>query len=228
MRPVNDLIKDAVKIYLDNWVFLIKAWLVSFALVLPLVLGFIPPAAAAMGVIFVKEKILVVSLAILFFLLFIILAAIIGSWSQTFLYQAIYQAAQGKQLSIKTMLQLAWKKLLSYLLASLASGFLILLGFLLFIIPGIILIVWFFLVSYVVVVEKTGPIQTLKRSKKLVKGHFWGVLGRLTLIFFLSTLVSALLIRLGFIGPIVNLLLSPLWMIFGYLIYQDLAKAKAA
>lgn len=228
MRPVNNLIKDSLKIYADNWVFLIKALLVSLALVLPLVLGFIPPAAAVMGAIFVKEKILMVLLAIIFFLLFIILAVIIGSWSQTFLYQAVYQAAQGKQLSIKAMLRLAWKKWLSYLLASLASGLLILLGFLFFILPGIILIVWFFLVPYIVVVEKTGPIQALKRSKKLVKGHFWGVLGRIALIFFLSALVSAIFIRLRFFGPIANSLLSPLWMILGYLIYADLAKVKSS
>jgi hypothetical protein len=228
MRSVNDLIKDTIKTYADNWAFLIKALLVSVALVLPLILGFIPPAAAAMGAIFVKQKVLMILLAAVFFLVFIILSIIVGSWSQTFIYQSIYQAAKGKPLSIRKMLQLAWPKWFSYFLASLISGLLIFLGFILLIIPGIIFIVWFFLVPYVVVVEEASPIEALKRSKKTVRGHFWEVLGRLALLFFFPALLAAILVRLGFIGTIANFLLSPLWMIAGYLIYEDLAKAKRA
>jgi hypothetical protein len=226
MRPVNKLIKDSLQIYTDNWVFLTKALLISVALVLPLILGFIPPAAAAIGAIFAKQKVLMIFLAIIFFLVFIILSVIIGSWSQTLVYQAVYQAGKGKLLSIKEVLRLAWKKWPAYFLATLLSTFLIILGFILLIVPGIILVVWFFFIPYVVVIEKTGAVQALKRSKKLVEGHFWGVLGRLALIFLISIFVGSILVKIGLIGPIANFLLSPFWMVVGYLIYVDLAKAK--
>ncbi len=228
MRSVNNLIKDSLQIYADNWVFLTKALLISVALIIPLILGFIPPAAAAAGAIFAKQKALMIFLAIIFFLVSIILSIIIGSWSQTLVYQAVYQAGKGKPLSIKKILQLAWKKWPAYFLATLFSTFLIILGFILLIIPGIILAVWFFFIPYVVVIEKAGAVQALKRSKQLVEGHFWGVLGRLALIFLISILLASILVKLSFIGSLVNFFLSPLWMVVGYLIYVDLAKAKSA
>ncbi len=228
MRPVDKLIKDSLKIYADNWVFLIKALLVSIALILPLVLGFLPPAAAAMGAIFAKQKLLMVLLAIIFFIVFIILAIIVGSWSQALIYQAIFQAGKGKPLPIRKMLRLAWPKWSTYFLANLLSGIIIFVGFILLIIPGIVFIVWFFFIPYIVVIEKTKVVQALKRSKALVSGQFWGVLGRLALILFISILIASVLARLGPIGPIANFLLSPLWMIGGYLIYEDLAKAKSS
>ncbi|HUS51921.1 MAG TPA: hypothetical protein VMX77_00460 [Candidatus Bathyarchaeia archaeon] len=225
MRPINDLIKDTLKIYADNWVFLIKSLLVSVVLVLPLVLGFILPIAAGIGAIFVEQKIMMILLAVIFFLIFIILAVIIGSWSQAFVYQAIHQAGKNKPLPIREVLRLAWPKWSAYFLANLLSGFLILLGFLLLIIPGIVFMIWFFFIPFVVVIEKKGAVQSLKRSKALVSSHFWGVLGRLALILLLSLLVSSVSVKLSFIGPIIQFLLSPLWMIAGYLIYADLAKA---
>lgn len=228
MRPINDLIKDTVKIYADNWVFLIKSLLVSIALVLPLILGFIPPIAAGIGAIFVEQKIMMLLLAAIFFLVFIILAIIIGSWSQAFVYQAIYQAGKGEPLPIKEMLKIAWPRWSAYFLANLLSGFFILIGFIFLIIPGIVFMIWFFFIPFVVVIEKMEATQSLKRSKVLVSNHFLGVLGRLVLIFIISLLVGSVVVRLGLVGPIVHLLLSPLWMIASYLIYADLAKAKAA
>lgn len=228
LRSPEKLIKDAWQIYAKNWVFLIKALLISIALVFPLVLGFIPPAATALAAIFAKQKMLLVILAIIFFLAFILLSFIIGSWSQTFLYQAVCQAGQGKQLSIRKMLRLAWQKWFSFLISHLFSGLLIFLGLILLIIPGIILAIWFSLVSYVVVIEKTGPIEALKRSKKLVESHFWAVLGRMALILFLSILATTIFSKFKLVGGIANFLLSPLWLLMNYLIYKDLAKIKPA
>lgn len=207
---------------------MIKALLVSIALVFPLVLGFIPPAAAALAAIFAKQKMLLVILAIIFFLAFLILSFIIGSWSQTFVFQAVYQAGRRKQTSIKKMLGLAWKKWPSFLIAHICSGLLIFVGFILLIVPGIILAVWFSLISYVVVVEKAGPIEALKRSKNLVKGYFWPVLGRVALILFLSLLAATVFSKLDLAGAIANFFISPLWLLMTYLIYKDLAKIKPA
>lgn len=228
LRPPEKLIKDTWQIYAKNWVFLIKALFISIALVFPLVLGFIPPATAALAAIFAKQKMLLVILAIIFFLAFILLSLIIGSWSQTFLYQAAYQAGQGKQVSIRKMLRLAWQKWFSFFLSHLYSGLLIFLGLILLIVPGIIFAIWFSLVSYVVVIEKTGPVEALKRSRKLVENHFWAVLGRMALILFLSILATAIFSKFKLIGGIANFLLSPFWLMMNYLIYKDLAKIKPA
>lgn len=50
-------------------------------------------------------------------------------------------------------------------------------GALLLIIPGIIFAVWFSLAGYVRIIEGIGGTAALKRSKQLVKGNWWYVLG---------------------------------------------------
>ncbi len=51
-------------------------------------------------------------------------------------------------------------------------------GFVLFVIPGIIAYV-FLLFTLLAAAQGSGPIQALKKSYGLVKGHWWQVLGRL-------------------------------------------------
>ncbi len=61
--------------------------------------------------------------------------------------------------------------LLNYVGASLLYGLIVFGGVLLLIIPGIIWGIQFSLVTYLVIEEKLGPIEALKRSSVLTKGH---------------------------------------------------------
>ena len=63
-------------------------------------------------------------------------------------------------------------------------------GFLLLIIPGIVLLVWWAVFQPVIVVEKIS-FESLGRSRALVKGHGWNVLG-IGLVLFLLVLVIGL------------------------------------
>lgn len=92
--------------------------------------------------------------------------------------------ADGKKMTTKEVYtvrgSLAWRQIK----VGIVLGLGLLAGYLLFIIPGIILTIWLIpamsLVSYVVVEEDLGTIDSIKRAHQLAKGHagkVWGIIG---------------------------------------------------
>lgn len=63
-------------------------------------------------------------------------------------------------------------KLPSLLVASIITGILIMVGFLLLVIPGIILVIMFSLVIPAIVIEQKGAFDSLGRSSKLVRNRW--------------------------------------------------------
>ncbi|MDD3285815.1 MAG: hypothetical protein PHG95_04275 [Patescibacteria group bacterium] len=126
-----------------------------------------------------------------------------------------------------------------YFLISLATGILIFLAFLLFIIPGIILSVsWSLVVVLIVFEDKHTFKSATKRSRELIKGYWWPVFGRFLIIGVLAMLVSLIMNipmnSLSEVGKqaysfVVNIfwaLLSPLFVTYTYLLYKDLLSKK--
>jgi hypothetical protein len=72
--------------------------------------------------------------------------------------------------------------LLPYLLVSIMVGFLATGGWVLLIVPGLLISLLFIFVSYVFVLEKKRGVAALKRSYQLVREHFWEVLLRVFII----------------------------------------------
>ena len=109
-------------------------------------------------------------------------------------------------------------------------------GFILFIIPGIILSVWFSLSIFTLVIENKRGTRALFQSSAYVRGYWWAVLGRLllvNLIVYIPLLALEVLISLAFggtAGIIANYLLSALVIPFVpayvYTIYRSLAALK--
>ena len=62
---------------------------------------------------------------------------------------------------------------------ALVSGLIMLLGFVLFIIPGIIFCVWYTFVGIIAVLENDTLGDALAKSKSYVKGRWWGILWRI-------------------------------------------------
>jgi hypothetical protein len=65
------------------------------------------------------------------------------------------------------------------------------LGFLLLIVPGVILMVMWYVAVPACVLEKTGPVRSLGRSRELTKGYRWKVFGLILLVYVLSILGNA-------------------------------------
>lgn len=82
---------------------------------------------------------------------------------------AIIKATQSP-VTVKEAYAFACQKFGSYFLVSMMAGFIIILGLVLFIIPGIVFITWFLFVMYVVLFENKFGVDALKASKAYVEG----------------------------------------------------------
>ena len=121
---------------------------------------------------------------------------------------------------------------LRYLGMSIVMMVLLFVGFLLLIIPGIILAVWLSFSAFVLVLENGGMIGSLKQSREYVRGHWWGVLGRLLAMGILLVVVSMVFSMIASIVPsyvvsnalvaALAMLLAPFSVAYMYLMYQDL------
>lgn len=105
-------------------------------------------------------------------------------------------------------------------------------GLMLFIIPGIIIMVWFATSAVVLAREDLRGRQALLRSKQLVRGHWWGVFGLLLPMFAFFFLLDVLFSLLGFVSDWVSGLLAlPMSIIVSLVVSKALAQiydARAA
>jgi type II secretory pathway pseudopilin PulG len=173
----------------------------------------------------------------LFFVLIYPVAIILSIWSDLSLLQAIKE--RENKISIGKALARGWSVLGSGIWISFLSFIIVLGGYILFVIPGIIFSIWFSLALYVLVNENKKGMAALKRSKELISGYiiaFWGrtllfslFLGVIFfLFFFLIKFASVLLPFLSYASTIASIIIAPLSVIFGFLIYENIKKAKEA
>ena len=71
----------------------------------------------------------------------------------------------------KVIIETVKKKWLNILIASVVMGVIIFVGLILFVIPGIILAFTFAMVLYLIIDEDIEPMEALKKSKDMMKGH---------------------------------------------------------
>lgn len=77
------------------------------------------------------------------------------------------------------------------ILVGIVAGIGIVIGFLLIIVPGLILITIWSVAAPVVVLERPGVFAALSRSRELVRGNGWQVFGVIFVLFFLVLFVSS-------------------------------------
>lgn len=69
--------------------------------------------------------------------------------------------------------ELAWGRLIA---ADILVPIVVLIGVILFIVPGLMFLAWFAFVAPVIEIEDRGLRDAFRRSRELVRGHFWIVL----------------------------------------------------
>lgn len=144
----------------------------------------------------------------------------------------------GEKIGIRASLAKGWPKIISFFWIYLLAGFISMGGLLLFVIPGIILTIWFILAPYILVSENLRGMNALFRSKQLVSGYWWSIFGRflvmwiiflviyLPFVFLSEILKGQFFIAVTF--PIIpSIFLSPFTIIYSFLIYEGLRKLKA-
>ncbi|MCL5016222.1 MAG: sulfite exporter TauE/SafE family protein [Patescibacteria group bacterium] len=123
-----------------------------------------------------------------------------------------------------------WK----YLWVSVLATFVILGGFVMGVVPGIIFSGWFILGFYVLVLEDKRGVNALLRSKEYITGYWWNVFFKFllfVLVIFGAGIIVGLfkLINADFeliLAFIFELVITPLFFTFTFLIYKGLAGIK--
>ncbi len=133
--------------------------------------------------------------------------------ASTFSFFALLAAAIDEGATVGTALKAGLRKILPGLWIMLASSVLIMGGSLIFIVPGIVLAVWFAFSPVIVASGEARGLNALLRSKAAVKGRWFPVFGRLFLLNLLASVLSA---------TIIGILLLPLPLICLSLLYRDL------
>lgn len=185
-------------------------------------------------------------------ILFILICFISQGWSYVALLYAIKDSQE--KIGIKELYRRAWSKVFSYWWVSFLVGLIIMGGFYLFAVPGIIFSVWFSLAIFVLIAEDLKGMNALLKSREYTKGRWWSIfwrflfiiiVGFVILILFLivgAILSSIFAIGLSFlkisfsliiIQIILNLLsglaqffLTPLIMTYLFLVYKNLKDVK--
>lgn len=184
----------AVKLNLGTWV---VTWLITSLIVI--VLAAIPIIALTAAS---RDEsgggLLVAGIA---WLVSIIVGLLVYSRFAGLIVNLMVQSVRGTKLSFSQALEAGkpygWKLIGFLILYSIAVS----IGYLFFVLPGIILMVWFSMGAFVIVDEKRGVIEAFSRSKELVKGRFWEVFGVIGVFQIISVL--AIIPFLGWIGALV-------------------------
>jgi hypothetical protein len=112
----------------------------------------------------------------------------------------------------------------------------VLIGLMLLIIPGYMLLIAWYVALPVVVVERLGPVASLRRSAQLTKGHRWKIFGIILVMAIVSGIIGgvinvvALMFHNNVVHSVVEYLFQAVLVAFesvvGVVLYHDLRAAK--
>lgn len=124
------------------------------------------------------------------------LGTVIGLGGTAF-FLAAHDKPDTVELSALWHPQQFWK----YLGTSILVGLAIVVGLLLLIVPGVIFALMFMFSTFIVLDRGLGPIEAMKESYRITRGHKWSLLG-LLLLFLLINLLGALAFIVGLLVSI--------------------------
>jgi hypothetical protein len=150
--------------------------------------------------------------------------------------RAVAAELAGEDLSVEQSYRFGFARLGSILLVSILAGLAIMGGLLLFVVPGIYIVVRLTVSIQALVVEGGRWSQALSRSWALVEGHWWHAFATLLAATLLTGVISAV-ITAAFIGggswlvqgladAVATVLTLPYGALVGVLLYLDLRARK--
>jgi hypothetical protein len=168
-----------------------------------------------------------------------ILAVIATYWYQGMVVQATIDILDGRRdQTIGSLFGSAAPFILPLLAVGILAGIAIAIGFVLLIVPGLILITIWAVIVPVIVVERAGVFEAFGRSRELVRGNGWQVFGVIVVLFLIVLIVGILLRAIAgaitddsFVGYVVadlitNVLIVPLSALAATVVYVELRRIK--
>lgn len=182
MISIFELLSRSFSIYFKNFprVLLVIVWL----LLAKFGSMFVPTFQASLT----ASQIIAVSASFAFLFL-------LGAWTDQILINLMYGGYKNQSFVWREAASRAFKRLPSYALMTILWSVVTFIGFLLFIVPGLIFMTWYFFASPLFVVEGMGPWQSLKQSHELTHGIGWKIFSRYFLSFALLVMIFLILIN---------------------------------
>jgi len=197
----------------------------------------LPAAAVVFVAIGIIAALLVVIAPVLGIIAFVVI--LIGTTLYTgMVVELVADVQDGRRdATVGQLLQAATPVIGQLILVGIIAGIGILIGFILIIIPGLILITIWSVAAPVVVLERPGAFKALGRSRELVRGNGWQVFGVIVVLVIGVRIVAGIIEAIGDAGGtgvgivvrvIVEILLAPLSALAASVLYFELRGPTAA
>ncbi|MFA4880369.1 MAG: hypothetical protein WC650_01975 [Candidatus Doudnabacteria bacterium] len=237
LQPLPELkvlFRETAEFFREHFSLLIYLSLIltGIVLILSFILGIFGFSFAFL-VSLAKQKVLFLVMIIIFVILgisLLIAALIFQILAQGSIILAIIQKDYRRETDVKKIWHEIFSQAKSIIWVNILTSLVILGGYLLLFIPGLIFGLWFNFGIFVLLQEKQVGRAALKRSRALVKGYFWPLAFRvfiLTLIIGGSSVFCSLIPFFGSVlGMAISLFALPFMYIYLYLIYKNLLELK--
>ncbi|MBI2591135.1 MAG: hypothetical protein HYW34_00425 [Candidatus Brennerbacteria bacterium] len=223
LDPVKKLFKESFEFYLNRF------WRLT-AISLTPIIALILLSAPFIVIYFLGINVFT-GVGILAVILFFIFFFVFEFWALLALIYSIKEDA-GIFLSFQETRRLFFP----FLKITILINLIILGGFMMGIVPGIIFSFWFVFVSFLLIDQGLTGMNAILRSKEYVKGYWWAIVGRnlILLMFAILVSVSAYLVISSIINDavgelarsIVYLILAPFMIVFMFFLYRNFVNLK--
>jgi hypothetical protein len=135
---------------------------------------------------------------------------------------AAFQAIRGLPVSVGGALKIGLNRVIPVILLEIVIVVLAGLAMLALIVPGLVLLTMWCVGTPACVVERTGPLASLKRSAQLTKGYRWKLFGLLLLLGVVSMVVQLLIEPVPMGSLLFGAVSTTYWSIVLVTVYDDL------
>jgi len=192
-------------------VFKARFWTLILILLLNILLVVVGSAIAVIPTL-ISGSLIFVSVILIVLVIFYVMARC---------YAALFYAIP-RDCGLKDAFRETKGRTISFLWIMLLQVSIIMGGYFLFVIPGIVLSIWLLFPLYIFIEEDERGMNSLIKSMGYVRGHGLGVFIRLFVLFVLMVILGAIPIA----GVFLSLILTPFPLIFSYLLYSELREIK--
>jgi hypothetical protein len=189
-------------------------------------------AVLVIGIAGVVEGLLSVSGSIILGILGALVGLAAGFLYTGYVVKLVQDVRDGRRdFSVGELFSHATPYLGTLILAGLLAGIAIAIGFVLIIVPGLILLTIWAVISPSIVVEDKGVFEAFGRSRELVRGHGWQVFGAIVLAFLIIVAVGIVASLIGaaigdaglvILRAIGNVITAPIWALVSSILFFDL------
>ncbi|MDM7934083.1 MAG: hypothetical protein QUS08_01665 [Methanothrix sp.] len=216
---LGKIFSRALEIYRENPVMVVPSLIPIAALVLGvLILTGLMGVAAILG----GEGVLSISIVGGMFL-FLVILIVLFLLAEGVTIEMVREASSGRKVDLRIAWESSKGRMEPLVLSSILAGILTALGYLLFVIPGVVLTFALYFVAQAVMIDKMSGMQALKASYRFVEANLFDSV----MVIIVSMAISILLSMIPVIGTILGLASMPYIYGLATLIYMGRGRGRS-